>query len=94
MTDMDINNMNGIERVVRFFLGCSLIGSVMLSPFTFEYLVLLPLIGIYPCMTAIVGWDPIYFILDINRPRLENLIQKHLVTDNSNASLLTPRSAI
>ena len=94
MTEMDLINMNGIERVIRLFLGCSLIGSVMLSPFTFEYLVLLPLVGIYPCMTAIVGWDPVYFIFDINRPKLDKLIQERLVPDNISTSLLTPRSAI
>lgn len=94
MTQMDLNNMNGIERVLRLFFGCCLIGSVMITPFSFEYLVLLPLIGIYPCMTAIVGWDPVYFVFDINRPRLESFIQQHLVPDTGDVTLLTPRSAI
>ena len=92
MTEMDINNLNGIERVLRLFVGCALIGSVMLSPFTFEYLVLMPLIGIYPCLTAILGWDPIYFALDVNRPKVDKLIQDHLVPSSSNTDLLTPRA--
>ena len=82
MTGTSLNNLNGIERVLRLTLGCALIGSVLLSPLSFEYLVLMPLIGIYPCLTALVGWDPVYYVFGINQPKFENFIQDHLQPDN------------
>ena len=88
MTDTGINNLNGIDRVVRFFIGCCLIGSVMLSPVNFELIVLLPLFGIYPCLTAIFGWDPVYYVFGINKPKLEKLIQEQI----DNSRLLAPRT--
>jgi len=93
MTDastINLNNINNIERVVRLFIGCSLIGSVMFLPAPFHYLILMPLIGIYPCLTAIVGWDPVYYVFGVNQERIGNFIENSLLP-NSTADILRPR---
>ena len=90
MTDTGINNLGNIERVFRLFMGCSLIGSVLFVPVPFDYLVLLPLVGIYPCLTAIVGWDPFYYVFGINQTRLEALLEDRLLPNNR-LDILRPR---
>lgn len=90
MTETSMNNVDNIERVFRFFIGCSLIGSVMFIPVPFDYLILLPLIGIYPCLTAIVGWDPTYFVFGINREKVGTLLEDRLTPYDQN-ELLRPR---
>jgi len=55
-----------IERVLRMFIGFSLIASVVYIQTPFNYLIVMPLLGIYPCWTAVVGWDPIYYLANIN----------------------------
>jgi len=79
MTETSMNNVNNIERVLRLFIGCSLIGSVMFVPVPFDYLILMPLLGIYPCLTAIVGWDPTYFVLGINKMKIDTLLENRLL---------------
>ncbi len=90
MTETSINNLGNIERVFRLFMGCSLIGSVLFVPVPFDYLVLLPLVGIYPCLTAIVGWDPVYYVFGINQTRLEALLEDRLLPNNR-LDILRPR---
>jgi len=62
-------NIGSIDRALRFFIGGILVGSVFyLDPsltitlFSIEFALIkvLPLIGIYPAITAWLGWDPIY----------------------------------
>jgi len=89
MTGTSMNNISGIERVVRLFIGSALIGSVMLTPAPFHFLILMPLIGIYPCLTAIVGWDPVYYVFGINKARFGNLLEDHLLP-RSHIDLLKP----
>ena len=90
MTETSMNNLSNVERVARLFIGCSLIGSVMFLPGPFQYLILMPLIGIYPCLTAIVGWDPVYYVFGIKQTRLGSFIENNLLP-NSQADLLRPR---
>jgi hypothetical protein len=92
MTDTSLNNIHMIERVLRLFFGCSLIGSVFFMPIPFDYLILLPLIGIYPCLTAIVGWDPLYYVLDIEQKDIERLIDERLEEKFGRSALLMPRA--
>ena len=91
MNETNLNNVNAIERVLRFFIGCSLIGSVLFVPVPFDYLILMPLFGIYPCLTAIVGWDPVYFVLGMEQTKIEKLFDDRL-TDIGTTSLLRPRA--
>jgi hypothetical protein len=67
-------NVGTIDRAIRFVIGGVLIGSVFFvnpaSILTFQGLdialyKLLPLIGIYPALTAWLGWDPVYNIFNI-----------------------------
>ena len=92
MTEASLNNIHMIERVLRLFVGCSLIGSVLFVQVPFDYLILLPLIGIYPCLTAIVGWDPIYYVLDIEQISIEKLIDERLEKKFGHLGALTPRA--
>ena len=91
MQETNLNNINAIERVLRLFIGSSLIGSVMLVPIPFDYLILMPLLGIYPCLTGIVGWDPVYFVLGKEQTKIEKLIDER-ITQLGTTSLLRPRA--
>jgi len=82
MTETGMNNLTNIERVIRLFFGCSLVGSVMFLSDPFGYLILLPLIGVYPCLTAIVGWDPVYFVFGVNQRRFGDFIENNLLSSS------------
>ena len=67
-------NIGFIDRSLRFVIGGVLFGSIFyLSPSTMVnifgsevmLLKLLPIISIYPLLTAWVGWDPVYHIAHI-----------------------------
>jgi hypothetical protein len=67
-------NIGSIDRALRYFIGGVLVGSVfyvntgtMASVFGFEFALIkiLPLIGIYPAITAWLGWDPVYALFNI-----------------------------
>jgi hypothetical protein len=62
-------NIGTLDRFLRFTLGAALIGSVFyispesvlsLAGIELKLYKLLPLIGIYPAVTAWMGWDPLY----------------------------------
>lgn len=50
-------NIRLSENVVRYVLGALLIGLVMYVPFAPVWLAL---VAIYPIVTAIISWDPLY----------------------------------
>lgn len=56
-------NVGTLDRIFRVALGAALIGSVFyLDESVFaqtNWWVLLPLLGIYPALTAVLGWDPV-----------------------------------
>ena len=67
-------NIGSIDRGLRYFIGGILVGSVfylgavqtiMLFGTDFALIKILPLIGIYPAMTAWLGWDPFYELFNI-----------------------------
>lgn len=58
-----VQNMGWIDRVLRFALGFALIVLVLLDMDQSAPLggyAYLPLLAIYPLITAILGWDPLY----------------------------------
>lgn len=58
-------NMGLVDRVLRFILGLALIVVVLMELGNGEALGMyayLPIIAIYPLMTAILGWDPLYHL--------------------------------
>ena len=68
-------NIGFIDRSLRFIVGGVLLGSMfyltpaaMVSIFGYEIMLmkLLPIVSIYPLLTAWFGWDPIYHIARIN----------------------------
>jgi len=63
--------MHYVERVARIILGYGLIFSVAFQPVPLDYLLILPLIAIYPSLTGIVGWDPFYALFEINSESAE-----------------------
>ena len=86
MNRESMDNIHYIERVLRLFVGMSLIGSVFYIPVPFDYLIVLPLLGIYPCLTSIVGWDPIYYLADIDQTEMSFNIVERLVANELNES--------
>lgn len=50
-------NIRFSENVARYVLGALLIGLVMYVPFAPVWLAL---VAIYPIVTAIIAWDPLY----------------------------------
>ncbi len=68
-------NIGFIDRSSRFVIGGILFGSIfylspaaMVSIFGFEVMLmkLLPIISIYPLLTAWIGWDPFYHLANIS----------------------------
>lgn len=91
LNGIELNNVNAFERALRLFAGCSLIGSVFFLTAPFDYLILLPLLGIYPCLTAIVGWDPLYYVLGLNQSNLVTFIEQRFA-QNYTVESLRPRA--
>lgn len=67
-------NVGTIDRMIRYSISAALIGSVFylnpayafsLGGMEIKLYKILPLIGIYPAITAWLGWDPIYHIARI-----------------------------
>ena len=67
-------NIGFIDRSLRFIIGGVLIGSVfyltpaaMISIAGYEMMLmkLLPIVSIYPLLTAWFGWDPVYHLAGI-----------------------------
>ncbi|WP_455366014.1 YgaP family membrane protein [Kaarinaea lacus] len=68
-------NIGFIDRSLRFIIGGILFGSIfylspsaMVSIAGFEMMLvkLLPIVSIYPLLTAWVGWDPFYHLANIS----------------------------
>lgn len=58
-------NISNGERIVRALIAISMLFYPMLTNWSqLEWISLLPLIAIYPMFTAVVGWDPIMFIIE------------------------------
>jgi len=58
-------NISTGERIVRALIAVSMLFYPMLGDLTqLEWVSLLPLIAIYPMFTAVVGWDPVMFIIE------------------------------
>lgn len=66
-------NIGTVDRVIRLVVAMALVLSVFFmgtvsadTPFSFEFWNVLPLLGIYPGITAFIGVDPIYKLLGIS----------------------------
>ena len=57
-------NMTTAESIVRALLGVILIYSVTLQSGTLGLLATVPLIAIYPSLTGILEWDPVYHAIE------------------------------
>lgn len=53
-------NIRGTEDITRYLMGALLIGLVMYAQFAPVWLAL---VAIYPIVTAIIFWDPMYAAL-------------------------------
>ena len=59
MKDIKIENITWSGRIVRVAVGMALVYSVFLQEGTLGAAAYLPLIAIYPLISATLGWDPI-----------------------------------
>ena len=55
------SNLSGIARVTRVIVGFTLMSSVMF--YSHEVPVWVSLIAVYPVITAMMAWDPLYAVL-------------------------------
>ena len=58
-----IQNIGWFDRIVRVVIGFALLGVVyvdLIKEMPLGWHVFLPLLAIYPLLTAILGWDPLY----------------------------------
>jgi Inner membrane protein YgaP-like, transmembrane domain len=54
-------NIGNVDKLVRYFVGGVLIGSILIvAPTQVGWMALLPLMAIPIVISAIIGWDPIY----------------------------------
>jgi len=63
MTNTTYTNINSIERATRIVTGLALIYSITLPGGTLGITAILPLVAVYPIMTGIMGWDPVYSMI-------------------------------
>lgn len=69
-----VQNLGLLDRMVRMFLGAALLVGGIVSMFNNATLTWEPyamLISIYPFLTTIVGWDPLYAALGARTCSLE-----------------------
>lgn len=58
-----VQNMGWADRTVRFAVGIAMVVVVLMeieSGGSLGMVAYLPILAIYPLMTAILGWDPLY----------------------------------
>jgi hypothetical protein len=58
-----IQNVGWMDRIVRVLIGAALVAVVFVDIYEGQPLgwdAYLPLLAIYPLITAILGWDPLY----------------------------------
>lgn len=63
MTNTTYTNISAFERAVRIAIGLALTYSVALQTGTLGVAAILPLVAVYPVMTGIMGWDPVYSMI-------------------------------
>lgn len=63
MTNTTYTNIGTTERAVRIVMGMVLTYSVVLQAGTLGVAAILPLVAVYPIMTGIMGWDPVYSMI-------------------------------
>lgn len=71
--DKPNQNMNAYVRWELFLIGSLFIGITMSVDAPLQWLVLLPLIGAYLIQTAIIGYEPLYFLTQ----RIGGYLHKH-----------------
>jgi hypothetical protein len=59
MKTKDYENLHAGERILRLLAGLGLCSSVLVMSGPLGWFVLLPLLGIYPALTAFTGYDPV-----------------------------------
>jgi len=70
MKNDTFQNMGDGDRAIRVVLSALLIGYTMSATVeTLGWLSILPLLAIPLVMTAILSWDPVYRLLDVNTAR-------------------------
>lgn len=67
MENYSLCNIGGGERIAHFVLGIGLVTSIFAGSGPLGLAALLPLVGIYPMMTAILGVDPMHALVDGGR---------------------------
>ena len=60
MNNTTYTNISNTERAIRIIVGLALTYSVAFQTGTLGLAAILPLLAIYPVITGIIGWDPVY----------------------------------
>lgn len=64
MKTANLENLSLGQRIFRFGSGTILITSVLAASGPLGWLAVLPLIGIYPALTAFIGYCPVYAVME------------------------------
>jgi hypothetical protein len=70
MKNTTYTNISNTERAVRITIGLALTYSVAFQTGTLGLAAILPLVAVYPIMTGIIGWDPVYNIITQTKNRI------------------------
>lgn len=62
MKNTTYTNISNAERTIRIIVGLALTYSVSFQTGTLGLAAIIPLVAVYPVMTGIIGWDPVYNI--------------------------------
>lgn len=57
-------NLTMVDRFLRVTIGCSLIVAMLLNPVSSAFVLAMSLGAWYPLVTALIGWDPIYSLVE------------------------------
>jgi hypothetical protein len=58
------------DRIARLIFGVALIALALNNPTETDWFARLIIIAVYPLLTALVAWDPVYAFFEIVRDRM------------------------
>ncbi len=85
----DPENMHTLDRIARVSVGIGLFATLHpeLSIVDEAYEIYLPLLAIYPLLTGLLAWDPIYELLRVRTNVLTNIIQDNVISGDSSTAV-------
>lgn len=81
-------NMSDGDRAIRTLIGAILIGAVMISNgATLAWPGVLILLAIPLLITAIIGWDPLYALMNINTRKMASISSLGIIATRTHSDI-------